>query len=172
MDLGKIRDSLIYGVRRRLMCDLSFGSLLSGGLDSSLIASITKRLFEEDCAIKRIEPKELHSFCIGIEGSPDLVAQREVADFLKNKHYEFVFTVNDGIDAIHDNIYHCNSINPTPFRASIPNYLLARKIKSLGIKMVLTGEGSDEIFGGYSQIRKNFIKKTLEDSMIFTNMIY
>jgi len=140
------------------MVDVPFGVLLSGGLDSSIVAAITRRIFEEDYMKKHIDDyllqRDLHSFCIGLEGSPDLKASREVAKFLKTQHHEFIFTVEQGIDAISDVIYHTETFNPTTIRASTPMYLMARKIKALGIKMVLTGEGSDEIFGGYLYFHK------------------
>lgn len=158
VELSGVRDRLIGSVKKLLMCDVPFGVLLSGGLDSSLISSITSRLYNEH---KQNRPSEiavnlpdLCSFCIGLEGSPDLKASREVANFLKTKHYEFVFTVEDGIDAISDVIYSLETFNPTTIRASTPMYLMSRKIKSLGIKMVLTGEGADEIFGGYLYFHK------------------
>lgn len=157
VDFKKLRNLLIQSVRRRLMVDVPFGVLLSGGLDSSLIASITNRLYDE--YMKKhsddiLVTKTLHSFCIGLEGSPDLKASREVAEFLGTKHYEIIFTVNEGVDAISDVIFHTETFNPTTIRASTPMYLMARKIKSFGIKMVLTGEGSDEIFGGYLYFHK------------------
>lgn len=139
------------------MCDVPFGVLLSGGLDSSIIASITKRIyfeFKKSHTDDLIQLKELSSFCIGLENSPDLVMSREVAKFLGTRHYEFTFTVEEGIDAISDVIYAIETFNPTTIRASTPMFLMARKIKTLGIKMVLTGEGSDEIFGGYLYFHK------------------
>lgn len=146
------------------MTDVPFGVLLSGGLDSSLTASITKRILETDNEFKKhldeyhIE-KNLKSFAIGLEGSPDLKASREAANYIKTEHHEFVFTVQEGIDAIEDVIYFTETFNPTTIRASTPMFLLARRIKSLGIKMVLTGEGSDEIFGGYLYFHKAPNKK-------------
>jgi asparagine synthase (glutamine-hydrolysing) len=158
VDLTYLKNLLIDSVKMRLMGDVPFGVLLSGGLDSSLIASITSRLYNE-CYFKQhqddlITIKQLSSFCIGLEGSPDLKASREVADFLGTRHYEFIFTVEEGIDAISDVIYTIETFNPTTIRASTPMFLMARKIKTLGIKMVLTGEGSDEIFGGYLYFHK------------------
>lgn len=157
VNMDKLRDILIQSVKRRLMADVPFGVLLSGGLDSSIIASIASRLYaeyikehEDDVVIS----KRLHSFCIGLEGSPDLKASREVAEFLKTDHHEYVFTVEEGLDAISDVIYYTETFNPTTIRASTPMFLMARKIKSIGIKMVLTGEGSDEVFGGYLYFHK------------------
>lgn len=156
-DFGKIKDMLTQSVRRRLMCDAPFGVLLSGGLDSSLIASITARIYNEYVENHKSDlmiPKKLISFCIGTEGSPDLAASREVANFLGTKHYEFTFSVQEGIDAITDVIHSIETFNPTTIRASTPMFLMARKIKSLGLKMVMTGEGADELFGGYLYFHK------------------
>ena len=169
VDFSKLRNLLTQAVERRLMADVPFGVLLSGGLDSSIIASITSRMYEA-YQKKHIDDdfayKTLHSFCIGLEGSPDLKASREVANFLKTKHHEFTFTVEEGIDAISDVIYHTETFNPTTIRASTPMFLLARKIKTLGIKMVLTGEGADEIFGGYLYFHKAPNKKEFHDENI------
>lgn len=145
--LKSIRESLEASVRKRLMADVPFGVLLSGGLDSSLIASITSRIIKE----KPVNNwgQQLHSFSIGLKGAPDLLAAREVADALGTIHHEFTFTVQDGIDAIKDLIWHLETYDVTTIRASTPMYLLSRKVKSLGIKMVLSGEGADEVFGGY-----------------------
>ena len=157
VDFTVLRNHLIDAVKKRLMCDVPFGVLLSGGLDSSIIASITSRVYNEftkEHADDLITIKQLSSFCIGLEGSPDLKASREVAQFLGTRHYEFIFTVEEGIDAISDVIYTIETFNPTTIRASTPMFLMARKIKTLGIKMVMTGEGSDEIFGGYLYFHK------------------
>ena len=143
--MGDIRDSLTDSVKKRLMADVPFGVLLSGGLDSSLIASITSRLIQEN----NVFSKNLHSFSIGLPGSPDLIAAKKVANFLGCTHHEVNFTVQDGIDCIKDLIYYLETYDVTTIRASTPMFLLARKIKSYGIKMVLSGEGADEIFGGY-----------------------
>ncbi|KAF3509409.1 hypothetical protein F2Q69_00007710 [Brassica cretica] len=140
-------------VIKRLMTDVPFGVLLSGGLDSSLVASITARHLAGTKAAKRWGP-QLHSFCVGLEGSPDLKAGKEVAEYLGTVHHEFHFTVQDGIDAIEDVIYHVETYDVTTIRASTPMFLMSRKIKSLGVKMVLSGEGSDEIFGGYLYFHK------------------
>ncbi|KAL1370151.1 hypothetical protein HN51_000459 [Arachis hypogaea] len=148
-----LRNALEKAVVKRLMTDVPFGVLLSGGLDSSLVASITSRYLAETKAGKQLGTT-IHSFCIGLEGSPDLKAGREVADYLGTVHHEFHFTPQDGIDAIEDVIYHIESYELTTVRSSIPTYLISRKIKSHGIKMVLSGEGSDEIFGGYLYFHK------------------
>ncbi|KAL0713731.1 hypothetical protein Bca4012_020709 [Brassica carinata] len=148
-----IRSAFEDAVIKRLMTDVPFGVLLSGGLDSSLVASITARHLAGTKAAKRWGP-QLHSFCVGLEGSPDLKAGKEVADYLGTVHHEFHFTVQDGIDAIEDVIYHVETYDVTTIRASTPMFLMSRKIKSLGVKMVLSGEGSDEIFGGYLYFHK------------------
>ncbi|KAK4773700.1 hypothetical protein SAY87_028719 [Trapa incisa] len=145
-----LRRAFENAVIKRLMTDVPFGALLSGGLDSSLVAAITARQLKADK--QRSAP--LHSFCVGLEGSPDLKAAREVADYLGTVHHEFHFTVQDGIDAIEDVIYHIESYDVTTIRASTPMFLMSRKIKSIGVKMVLSGEGSDEIFGGYLYFHK------------------
>ena len=142
----EINRCLTKSVDKRLMADVPFGVLLSGGLDSSLIASITKRLMNNR---KTMWGNELHSFSIGLKNAPDLIAARKVADFLGTIHHEFIFTVQEGIDAIHDLIYHLETFDVTTIRASTPMFLLSRRIKSMGIKMVLSGEGADEMFGGY-----------------------
>jgi asparagine synthase (glutamine-hydrolysing) len=171
VDFTKLRNLLIQATKRRLMTDVPFGVLLSGGLDSSLTASITKRILDSDNEMKKhldefhIE-RQLQSYAIGLEGSPDLKASREAANFLKTHHHEFVFTVEEGIDAIEDVIYFTETFNPTTIRASTPMVLLARKIKSLGVKMVLTGEGSDEIFGGYLYFHKAPNKKEFHQENI------
>jgi len=143
-----LREAFEKAVIKRLMTDVPFGVLLSGGLDSSLVASVTKRHLIETEAAKKFGT-ELHSFVVGLENSPDLKAAREVADFLGTIHHEFHFTVQDGIDAIEEVIYHNETYDVTTIRASTPMFLMARKIKALGVKMVLSGEGSDELLGGY-----------------------
>jgi asparagine synthase (glutamine-hydrolysing) len=169
VDFSLLRNHLISAVKRRLMCDVPFGVLLSGGLDSSIIASITSRIYNEFTKEHQddlITIKQLSSFCIGLEGSPDLKASREVAKFLGTRHYEFTFTVEEGIDAISDVIQTVETFNPTTIRASTPMFLMARKIKTLGIKMVMTGEGSDEIFGGYLYFHKAPNKKEFHQETI------
>uniref|UniRef100_A0A3P5YV24 Asparagine synthetase [glutamine-hydrolyzing] n=2 Tax=Brassica campestris TaxID=3711 RepID=A0A3P5YV24_BRACM len=148
-----VRHAFEAAVTKRLMSDVPFGVLLSGGLDSSLVASITARHMASTKAAKRWG-SQLHSFCVGLEGSPDLKAGKEVADYLGTVHHEFHFTVQDGIDAVEDVIYHVETYDVTTIRASTPMFLMSRKIKSLGVKMVLSGEGSDEIFGGYLYFHK------------------
>jgi asparagine synthase (glutamine-hydrolysing) len=156
-DIHLLRASLEAAVHRQLMSDVPYGVLLSGGLDSSVIAAITRRF-----APKRIESgdtqmawyPQLHSFAVGLNGSPDLIAARKVADYIGSVHHQINFTVQEGLDAIRDVIYHLETYDVTTVRASTPMYLLARVIKSMGIKMVLSGEGSDEIFGGYLYFHK------------------
>ncbi len=156
-DIKELRKALEDAVHRQLMSDVPYGVLLSGGLDSSITSAIAKLY-----ADKRIEsgdtddawyPK-LHSFAIGLEGSPDLVAAQKVAKHIDTIHHEVNFTVQEGLDAIRDVIYHLETYDITTIRASTPMFLLARAIKAMGIKMVLSGEGADEIFGGYLYFHK------------------
>ncbi len=152
-----IREGLEAAVKRQLMSDVPYGVLLSGGLDSSIIAAVTAKF-----AAKRIESGDseaawwprLHSFAIGLEGSPDLKAARQAAEYLGTVHHEVTFTIQEALDAIDDVIYHLETYDITTVRASTPMFLLARFIKSMGIKMVLSGEGSDELFGGYLYFHK------------------
>ena len=179
LDLTKIREALEKSVRKRLMAEVPYGVLLSGGLDSSLVASIAQR---ETLRLKKLaleangsaeQPEnpdtgaglvgidddnklstvtylpQLNSFSIGLPGAPDNKAAVEVAKFLGTKHHVMTFTIEDGLNALSDVIYHLETYDVTTIRASTPMYLLSRKIKAMGIKMVLSGEGSDEIFGGY-----------------------
>eukprot|EP01113_Clastostelium_recurvatum_P034329 TRINITY_DN4644_c0_g1_i1.p1 TRINITY_DN4644_c0_g1~~TRINITY_DN4644_c0_g1_i1.p1 ORF type:complete len:568 (+),score=116.96 TRINITY_DN4644_c0_g1_i1:30-1706(+) len=149
---AQLRTSLEQAVVRRMMCDVPYGVLLSGGLDSSLVASIASRHAEmrvEDQEQSKAWWPRLHSFCIGLKDAPDLKAAREVAKFLGTVHHEYHFTVQEGIDAIPDVVRHLETYDVTTIRASTPMYFLARRIKAMGVKMVLSGEGSDEIFGGY-----------------------
>jgi asparagine synthase (glutamine-hydrolysing) len=134
--------------------------LLSGGLDSSLVAAIAARKIGKEGTVWG----KLHSFCVGLPGSPDLKAAREVASFLGTDHHEFTFTVQEGIDAISDVIYHIETYDVTTIRASTPMFLMSRKIKAMGVKMVLSGEGSDEVFGGYLYFHKAPNKVSLEEA--------
>jgi asparagine synthase (glutamine-hydrolysing) len=164
IDYKLLRDTLDKAVVKCMMTDVPYGVLLSGGLDSSLIASIASRH-----AAKRVEENEqsgawypqLHSFSVGLKGAPDLKYAKEVANFLGTIHHEFHFTVQEGIDALRDVIYMIESYDRTTVRASTPMYLLARKVKAMGFKMVLSGEGSDEIFGGYLYFHKAPSKEAL-----------
>ncbi|GMY11355.1 asparagine synthetase [glutamine-hydrolyzing] 3 [Fagus crenata] len=148
-----LRETFKKAVVKRLMTDVPFGVLLSGGLDSSLVAAVASRHMDESEAACQWG-SQLHTFCVGLKGSPDLKAAREVADYLKTRHHEFHFTVQEGIDALEEVIYHVETYDVTTIRASTPMFLMSRKIKSLGVKMVLSGEGSDEIFGGYLYFHK------------------
>lgn len=152
IDYNLIRTTLEKSVHKRLMADVSYGVLLSGGLDSSLVASIVQRYFTmstpEGYSLRE-KYGQMQTFSIGLPNSPDTRAAQEVADFLKTRHHSFTFTVQDGLEALHDVIYHLETYDVTTIRASTPMFLLSRKIKALGVKMVLSGEGSDEIFGGY-----------------------
>jgi asparagine synthase (glutamine-hydrolysing) len=148
--MGDVRNGLIKAVKKRLMADVPYGVLLSGGLDSSLICSITSKL-RRDSNNSESDPwgGKLHSFSIGLKDAPDLKYARIVADFCGTAHHEYNFTVQEGLDAIADLIWHLETYDITTIRASTPMYLMSRLIKSLGIKMVLSGEGADEILGGY-----------------------
>jgi asparagine synthase (glutamine-hydrolysing) len=147
--LQAVREAVEQAVTSHLMSDVPYGVLLSGGLDSSLVASIMSR----HCQRAAHRP-QLHSFSIGLEGSPDLKAAREVADHLGCIHHGYVFTPQEGIDALADVIYHLETFDVTTIRASTPMYLMARRIRATGVKMVLSGEGADEIFGGYLYFHK------------------
>jgi asparagine synthase (glutamine-hydrolysing) len=176
VDYKLLRETLERSVRKRLMAEVPFGVLLSGGLDSSLVASIAQReitrlneaaakakasgvtngasdhlvgIDDENQLSTNVLLPELNSFSIGLPGAPDSKAAEEAAKFLGTKHHTLNFTIEDGLNALSDVIYHLESYDVTTIRASTPMFLLSRKIKALGIKMVLSGEGSDEIFGGY-----------------------
>ena len=157
-DIVILKKALEKSVKSHLMSDVPYGVLLSGGLDSSIISAITKRY-----AAKRIEDKsnnedawwpQLHSFAIGLKNSPDLKAAKLIAEYLNTVHHEMHFTIQEGLDVIRDVIYHVETYDVTTIRASIPMYLMSRKIKAIGIKMVLSGEGADEVFGGYLYFHK------------------
>ncbi|CAI6006061.1 unnamed protein product [Closterium sp. NIES-64] len=143
-----LRAAFEKAVVKRLMTDVPFGVLLSGGLDSSLVAAVAQSHLGEQWG------PQLHSYCIGLEDAPDLRAAREVADFIGTNHHELHFTVQEGIDAVSEVIYHTETFDVATIRASTPMFLLSRKIKALGVKMVLSGEGSDEVFGGYLYFHK------------------
>ncbi len=152
-----IHDALEDAVRRQLMSDVPYGVLLSGGLDSSVISAIAEKYsemrIEDDSKTKAYWPR-LHSFAVGLKGAPDLAKARMVADHIGTVHHEINYTIQEGLDAIRDVIYFIETYDVTTVRASTPMYLLARVIKSMGIKMVLSGEGADEIFGGYLYFHK------------------
>ncbi|KAH3678997.1 hypothetical protein WICPIJ_008755 [Wickerhamomyces pijperi] len=164
IDYKQIRETLELAVRKRLMAEVPYGVLLSGGLDSSLIASIAARetakaSVESDASgLSGVDDKgnlhshgwnKLHSFAVGLPGAPDLIAAQKVAKYIGTIHHEHTFTLQEGLDALSDVIYHLETFDVTTIRASTPMFLLSRKIKAQGVKMVLSGEGSDEIFGGY-----------------------
>ena len=152
-----IRAALDEAVKRQLMSDVPYGVLLSGGLDSSVISALAKQY-----ASKRIETDsrqdawwpQLHSFAVGLKGAPDLAKAREVAEHIGTVHHEINYTIQEGLDAVRDVIYFIETYDVTTVRASTPMYLLARVIKSMGINMVLSGEGADEVFGGYLYFHK------------------
>jgi len=155
--IDELHDALEAAVHRQLMSDVPYGVLLSGGLDSSVTSAIAKKYAE-----KRIESDDttdawwpqLHSFSVGLKGSPDLAAAQLVADHIGTVHHEIQFTIQEGLDAIRDVIYNLETYDITTIRASTPMYLMARVIKSMGVKMVLSGEGADELFGGYLYFHK------------------
>ncbi|MBR2456726.1 MAG: asparagine synthase B, partial [Bacteroidaceae bacterium] len=155
--MSQLHDALEAAVRRQLMSDVPYGVLLSGGLDSSVISAIAKKH-----ASFRVETNsqsgawwpQLHSFAVGLEGAPDLAKARVVAEHIGTVHHEIHYTIQEGLDAIRDVIYYVETYDVTTVRASTPMYLLARVIKSMGIKMVLSGEGADEVFGGYLYFHK------------------
>lgn len=157
VQVDALRDALDNAVRRQLMSDVPYGVLLSGGLDSSVISAVAKKY-----AARRIETDgrnsawwpQLHSFAVGLKGAPDLVKAREVAEHIGTVHHEINYTIEEGLDAVRDVIYYIETYDVTTVRASTPMYLLARVIKSMGIKMVLSGEGADEVFGGYLYFHK------------------
>jgi len=152
-----IRESLTAAVKRQLMSDVPYGVLLSGGLDSSVISAIAEKFSEhriEDDSQTRAYWPRLHSFAVGLKGAPDLAKAKMVADHIGTVHHEINYTIQEGLDAIRDVIYYIETYDVTTVRASTPMYLLARVIKSMGIKMVLSGEGADEIFGGYLYFHK------------------
>ena len=152
-----IRKSLCAAVKRQMMSDVPYGVLLSGGLDSSVISAITEsyaeRRIETDSQSRAWWPR-LHSFAVGLKGAPDLAKARLVADYIGTVHHEINYTIQEGLDALRDVIYFIETYDITTVRASVPMYLLSRVIKSMGIKMVLSGEGADEIFGGYLYFHK------------------
>ena len=155
--IEELHDALEAAVKRQLMCDVPYGVLLSGGLDSSVISAIANKN-----AARRVETDDqqeawwprLHSFAVGLKGAPDLAKAREVAEHIGTVHHEINYTVQEGLDAIRDVIYFIETYDVTTVRASTPMYLLARVIRSMGIKMVLSGEGADEVFGGYLYFHK------------------
>jgi asparagine synthase (glutamine-hydrolysing) len=156
-DVAELHDALEAAVQRQLMSDVPYGVLLSGGLDSSITSAVAKQY-----ASKRIETDgikdawwpQLHSFSVGLKDSPDLIAARRAAEYIGTVHHEIHYTIQEGLDAIRDVIYYIETYDVTTVRASTPMYLMSRVIKSMGIKMVLSGEGADEVFGGYLYFHK------------------
>ena len=169
VSLEKLRQSLEDSVKKQLMCDVPYGVLISGGLDSSVIAAIAAKYSK-----KRVETGDkedawwprLHSFAIGLEGSPDLRHAKVVSDAIGTVHHECLYTIQEGLDALRDVIYHLETYDVTTIRAATPMYLMARKIKSMGIKMVLSGEGADEVFGGYLYFHKAPNKEELHHETV------
>lgn len=167
--IDALHDALADAVHRQLMSDVPYGVLLSGGLDSSVTSALAKKF-----AAKRVESgdeqnawwPQLHSFSVGLEGSPDLAAAQKVADHIGTVHHEIKFTIQEGLDAIRDVIYHLETYDITTVRASTPMYLMARVIKSMGIKMVLSGEGADELFGGYLYFHKAPTSKDFHEETV------
>ena len=168
-EIAALRKGLEDAVHRQLMSDVPYGVLLSGGLDSSIISAVAKKF-----ASRRVETEDkneawypqLHSFAVGLPGAPDLIAARKVAEHIGSIHHEINFTIQEGLDAIRDVIYHLETYDITTIRASTPMFLMARVIKSMGIKMVLSGEGSDEIFGGYLYFHKAPHAKALHEETV------
>ena len=167
--LEGLRDALENSVKRQLMSDVPFGVLLSGGLDSSVISSIvckySKKRVENNNKTDAWWPR-IHSFAVGLKNSPDLLASRKVSDYLGTVHHEINFTIQEAIDSLEDVIYYLETYDVTTVRASTPMYLMARYIKSMGIKMVLSGEGADEIFGGYLYFHKAPNDKEFHDETL------
>lgn len=167
--VNDVKKALEEAVQRQLMSDVPYGVLLSGGLDSSVISAIAKKY-----AAKRIETDgasdawwpQLHSFAVGLKGAPDLIKAREVAEYIGTVHHEINYTIQEGLDAIRDVIYFIETYDVTTVRASTPMYLLARVIKSMGIKMVLSGEGADEVFGGYLYFHKAPTPQTFHEETV------
>ncbi|APE05804.1 MULTISPECIES: asparagine synthase B [Alteromonas] len=156
-DLEELRVAFEKAVKSHMMSDVPYAVLLSGGLDSSLVSAVAAQY-----VAKRVEDEDktdawwprLHSFAVGLEGAPDLKAAKKVADMIGTVHHEIHFTIQEGLDAIRDVIFHLETYDTTTIRAATPMYLMTRKIKAMGIKMVLSGEGADEIFGGYLYFHK------------------
>lgn len=168
-DIEVLKKGLEDAVQRQLMSDVPYGVLLSGGLDSSIISAIAKQYashrVENDGKTEAWWP-QLHSFAVGLKGAPDLIAAQKVAEYIGTVHHEIHFTVEEALDALSDVIYHIETYDVTTIRASTPMYLLARYIKSMGVKMVLSGEGSDELFGGYLYFHKAPDEKALHEETV------
>ena len=168
-NLEDLKEAFEKAVKSHLMSDVPYAVLLSGGLDSSLVSAVAAQY-----VAKRVEDEDqsdawwprLHSFAVGLEGAPDLLAAKKVADMIGTVHHEIHFTIQEGLDAIRDVIYHLETFDTTTIRAATPMYLMTRKIKAMGIKMVLSGEGSDEIFGGYLYFHKAPNAKELHEETV------
>jgi asparagine synthase (glutamine-hydrolysing) len=157
VDLEELKEALIAAVKRQLMCDVPYGLLISGGVDSSLIAAIAAKYAErrvETNGAERAWWPRIHSFSVGLADAPDTRYAKMVAQHIGSEHHELVFTIQEAIDSLSDVIYHLETFDVTTIRAGTPMYLMSRKIKAMGIKMILSGEGSDEIFGGYLYFHK------------------
>ncbi|MFT4732103.1 MAG: asparagine synthase (glutamine-hydrolyzing) [Gammaproteobacteria bacterium] len=168
-NLDDLKVAFEKAVKSHLMSDVPYAVLLSGGLDSSLVSAVAARY-----VAKRVEDEDksdawwprLHSFAVGLEGAPDLIAAKKVANMIGTVHHEIHFTIQEGLDAIRDVIYHLETYDTTTIRAATPMYLMTRKIKAMGIKMVLSGEGADEIFGGYLYFHKAPNAKELHEETV------
>jgi asparagine synthase (glutamine-hydrolysing) len=168
-NLDDLKVAFEKAVKSHLMSDVPYAVLLSGGLDSSLVSAVAARY-----VAKRVEDEDksdawwprLHSFAVGLEGAPDLIAAKKVANMIGTVHHEVHFTIQEGLDAIRDVIYHLETYDTTTIRAATPMYLMTRKIKAMGIKMVLSGEGADEIFGGYLYFHKAPNAKELHEETV------
>ncbi len=157
LELERLRDGLEHAVKRQLMCDVPFGLLISGGVDSSIIAAAAAKFSARRVEERDLKPAwwpQLHSFSVGLKGGPDLGFARRVAEHIGTVHHEVVITAQEGVDALSDVIYHLETFDVTTIRAATPMFLMARKIKAMGIKMILSGEGADEVFGGYLYFHK------------------
>ena len=169
VDAAELREAFEAAVHRQLMTDVPYGVLLSGGLDSSLVAAVAaryaRRRVEDDDASEAWWPR-LHSFAIGLEGSPDLAAAQVAARMLGTVHHGFTYSLQEGLDALPEVIRHIETYDVTTIRASTPMYLLARRIKAMGVKMVLSGEGSDEIFGGYLYFHKAHDARAFHEELV------
>ncbi|CAD8053843.1 unnamed protein product [Paramecium primaurelia] len=155
INLEELRDKFVEVVRREVQGDAPFGLFISGGVDSSIVAGIVAKLIKKgEIDLSKRGMRKVHSFCIGLEGSPDLHFAKKVAEFHGFEHHSFTYTVDEGLDYIPEVIYHTETFNNTTIRASTPMYMMCRRIKALGIKICLTGEGSDELFGGYLYFHK------------------
>jgi asparagine synthase (glutamine-hydrolysing) len=168
-DPAVLREALEAAVHRQLMCDVPYGVLISGGVDSSVVAAVaakfSARRIEEDDRLPAWWPR-LHSFAVGLDGAPDLAPARAVAEHIGAVHHEVHFTVQEGLDALSDVVYHLETFDMTTIRAATPMYLMMRKIHAMGIKMILSGEGADEVFGGYLYFHKAPDGRELHDETV------